>query len=1055
MTRDDRLARIETFRMYWNGLTNETQKKEALKDVLNDLYHDDPDARMVLAAMTAGAETVLRGIPLADRSKTGRADTQFGTVIIEFKADLGKKAMAETAVWELKQYLASNRDAGRTERFTLLATDGRTWRHYTFPYEDTMRPGGLAADVALSEDHAVTLGPGNGDAWFSFIERFVFAQVPQQPTLTLVREQFGERSGLFQAVLTAMEAHYADHAEDPALRVAFEQWQRFLSIAYGASFVNDARVFLVHTYLSVLAKLFAYEVLTGDATVSDGEMAALLTGRFFEGRNVRNFVDDDFFGWIGQDVHRKALASALRAVAAEAARYDFSHVDEDILKGVYQELVDLETRHALGEYYTPDWLCERVMAAFDLPRAAQVLDPACGSGSFLRAAVARMRALHPDLPVEALAGQIVGIDVHPLSVQIAKTTLLLALGADVRAAKRAITLRVYLANTLTIPEGAVQGGLFGASVTVRIDGAPVVLPNALLQDARLFDEGLRVAEELAASTTGGASVTVETISNAVGKRAGGAPSAEVAGALHAVYERFKAAKEAGRDSIWHFLLQNVYRPFTLRKQFDAVVGNPPWLTFNSVTDREYQDQIRALATKGNLLTGKSANMTQLELASVFLTHAATTFLKPGGRIGFVLPRAFFSADQHAPTRTGQTEGVKVTELWDLDGVTPLFPVPACVLFAEQANTAAKRKVPAAGLPGFEASGRLREHNASWDEAKERVTFAPVTWHLATLGRRTAYSTAKPRKGRKENAYRDRFANGATIFPRTFFFTEFAEGVAPPDLEDGRDVALESLVLPEAKDPWKALTVRGTVTSDFLFRTALAQNLLPFALDRTMLTVLPATVGPGGEIALHTASDLRARGDLGAAAWFKQAEAKWDANKTQRNAGMKLVDYLDWHGKLTKQKTTTPYLVLYNSTGKDANAVVVEPGAFDRPFVVDYKAFWYGTEDADEAHYLAAFLNADAPNLMIKDFQSRGLFGARDVNKAILEVPLAAYDGANAAHRKLSEAGREAATEAQAWLSAQVAAAAGEAMPSVGQLRRALRAHLAARLAEIDGLLARA
>ena len=72
----------------WLGLTSELPRKEALKDVLRDLYQGDAEATRVLDAMTAGSEHVIRDIPLADRTKTGRADTQYGTVIIEFEKDL-------------------------------------------------------------------------------------------------------------------------------------------------------------------------------------------------------------------------------------------------------------------------------------------------------------------------------------------------------------------------------------------------------------------------------------------------------------------------------------------------------------------------------------------------------------------------------------------------------------------------------------------------------------------------------------------------------------------------------------------------------------------------------------------------------------------------------------------------------------------------------------------------------------------------------------------------------------------------------------------------------
>jgi hypothetical protein len=43
-------------------------------------------------------------------------------------------------------------------------------------------------------------------------------------------------------------------------------------------------------------------------------------------------------------------------------------VREDVLKGVYQQLIDPKDRHDLGEYYTPDWLCERIVQEL-LPKA--------------------------------------------------------------------------------------------------------------------------------------------------------------------------------------------------------------------------------------------------------------------------------------------------------------------------------------------------------------------------------------------------------------------------------------------------------------------------------------------------------------------------------------------------------------------------------------------------------------------------------------------------------------------------------------------------------------
>jgi hypothetical protein len=124
-------------------------------------------------------------------------------------------------------------------------------------------------------------------------------------------------------------------------------------------------------------------------------MRAVLNGDAFRSSNIERFVEDDFFHWVHADAYFDRLKPMFREIARRIQEFDFTNVAEDILKGVYQELIDLDTRHALGEYYNPDWLCEKVVASLDFQPGSRVLDPACGSGSFLRAAVARLREIDP------------------------------------------------------------------------------------------------------------------------------------------------------------------------------------------------------------------------------------------------------------------------------------------------------------------------------------------------------------------------------------------------------------------------------------------------------------------------------------------------------------------------------------------------------------------------------------------------------------------------------------------------------------------------------------
>lgn len=264
-------------------------------------------------------------------------------------------------------------------------------------------------------------------------------------------------------------------AESSALQMAFAQWRRFLNMAYGR-FNDSPGLFLAHSYLSVFAKLIAYAVLKKQPIPDDQELRATLDGSLFERLNVARFVEDDFFHWVGMEAYFPLLRPMFRALNQEIAEYDFSDVREDILKGVYQELIDLDTRHALGEHYTPDWLCEQIMAELPLAATTRLLDPACGSGSFLRAAAVRLRRDDPALGADDIARQVVGIDIHPLSVQIAKTTLLLALGAAITQCRQPVTLQIYLANSLCTPKGTTD--LFRSTCKISVNSEnPAFLKN--------------------------------------------------------------------------------------------------------------------------------------------------------------------------------------------------------------------------------------------------------------------------------------------------------------------------------------------------------------------------------------------------------------------------------------------------------------------------------------------------------------------------------------------------------------------------------------------------
>ena len=643
----------------------ELPKKEAFKDLLNRLYSGDKEIEKIIDQITLGAESSILNIPRKDKLHRGSADTLYNKIIIEFENDL--KTTLKHAKEQLAGYLLGQFNSGEGYNFILIASDCINWKVFSPDVACIERLNELKEDELILNEiksASFTLTEHNAEEFYYWIDRFLFKEEKLRATLKRIEEAFGYQSNVFIESFREFSNHFQSVKKYGEVQVSFEQWSKFLSIAYG-SFDGSESNFLIHTYLSVFAKMLAYSVVSNDDYISDEEMKGIIDGSIFFKYNIRNFVDDDFFHWVKNERDFKALKKVFRLIAQEISTFDFHEIDEDILKGVYQELIDLDTRHTLGEYYTPDWLCQRIVKEFEFKEGNRVLDPACGSGSFLIASVHRFRELTPKITIEELNGSIYGIDIHPLSVQIAKTNVLLALGKEVVNARTPVHINVYLANTLLAPDGVED--LFGKKFKMTIDKETLELSSQILEDVKIFDEALEACEELAEQTYNRKKATEETFENTLRKQIpGGGFNKQVIESFYKIYISLRSVKEKGRDSIWKFIIGNLYMPYFLSNKFDYVVGNPPWFTFNSIKNEDYQNILVTLAKKYDVKPIKAANMPQMEIAAIFLVYCTNYFLKENGKLAFVLPRSFFSADHHDNTRSGKAKGFRIEQVWDLD-----------------------------------------------------------------------------------------------------------------------------------------------------------------------------------------------------------------------------------------------------------------------------------------------------------------------------------------------------------------------------------------------------
>ena len=107
------------------------------------------------------------------------------------------------------------------------------------------------------------------------------------------------------------------------------------------------------------------------------------------------------------------------------------HKWDDLFGNLYASLIPATTRKQLGEFYTPAWLADHLLDVAGVNEAIatgqniRVLDPACGSGTFLLASVRRM--LKSGMMPERIVQCVAGFDFNPLAVLMSVANLSLAL----------------------------------------------------------------------------------------------------------------------------------------------------------------------------------------------------------------------------------------------------------------------------------------------------------------------------------------------------------------------------------------------------------------------------------------------------------------------------------------------------------------------------------------------------------------------------------------------------------------------------------------------------
>ena len=1015
---------------------NDPTIKDAAAEVLRRHERHEPEANittavrdfLVVTGLVRSDEIGLEEHPALGSRRA--VDLTALDTFMEFKRRIGSHGGLDPNpdyVRQLDDYLEQSDRRGRVRMGVL--TDGKHWL-LRWPH---------AGPVKTTLPYAFTFD--DPDRWFNLFEWLrdnAFAVVENKtPSRETIPAHFGPNSPHYQRDITRLTALYREHKSANTIRVKTQLWQNLLIAALGEVASTPDQMddlFVRHTYLTAVIGMVVQASFGIDVYgLAETNPADLLYGREFRSNTgLQGVVESDFFAW---PTEVEGGLPFVKTLARRVARFDWQQAPNDVASILYETVIPPDERRQLGEYYTPDWLARTmVREVVTNPLDQTVLDPACGSGTFVAEAVthlietARDKKFTGKDTLDRLRVKVSGIDVHPVAVHLARAAWVLAAQPAIQDAldegfQSSITVPIYLGDSLQLRFRT--GDMFAEhDVTIQVNdeqNTELVFPVSLVERAEDFDELMgNVSEAIERD---------EDPFDCLGDNGIKAGSREKE-ILEGTIDKLQTLHREGRNHIWAYYTRNLVRPVALsRSKVNVVIGNPPWLNYNrtvSTLRTELERQSKDLY--GIWQGGRYA--THQDVAGLFFARCVDLYLKDGGVIGMVMPHSALQTGQYAKWRTGTwrpkrylpdfTVNFGFKMAWDLEGLEPndFFPVPASVVFAQRtgavgdATPLVGRVERWLGKPGFNAD-------------------------------RTARTKIVDTSVESDSFYARHSRLGAILYPRCLLFVNEIE--SPTIIQAGQTVTVNPRRGPHDKRPWRDLDLTAitgqTVEKAHVFDVHLGETVVPYLTRSPLKAVLPLRKG---EDALPI--DKRGVGGVSMGGLrmrmrerWKTMSALWEEHKSSVNK-LDLLGQFDYWGHLSAQaswfrsSSNRPIRLVYTKSGIPTAALID-----DHASLVDHTLFWITCKNPFEAHYLLAIINSDALYQAVGALMPKGQFGARHLHKHLWKLPIPEFDADDPLHAEISDAGRAAAAGAAQRLS-ELRAQRGDNV-SVTIARRELRAWL--------------
>lgn len=722
-----------------------------------------------------------------------------------------------------------------------------------------------------------------------------------------------------------------------------------------------AYLFALNTYIAIIAKVVAacalprasQNILEPGVPVAD-RLRSVETGELFEHAGILNMLSGDFFSWYLDDADWARYRPHLDALLGRLGGVDFTvskkHADttRDLFKGIYERFIPREVRHALGEFYTPDWLAEHGMDLLEWSPSDALTDPTCGSGTFLLEAIRRRRKAHSGANAQSLLAGLHGIDLNPLAVLAAKGSLAVFLSPHLDPAQP-IRLPVYLADAIN-PAAVDMFSNYSHVLHTEVGPKEFSVPERMIAHADFFRAFSKIrtlidADYEAAQICSSILPDLEAM---------GLDVSDIA-VVSATVRNLVDLHDQGWNGIWCSILADRFAAGAIPPS-THVCGNPPWVKWSNLPKDYAQSIQQHCRDLGVFSTDKWVGGIEADISTVITYQAVKHYLARGGRLGFFLPGSVFITESSAGFRKFSIDSgrlaCKVLLVEDYQDIRPFDGVsnhPTFLMLERDAPT--KFPVP---YHSWEAGGegskqRVYASAEQFRHSAKRIEGVGVPvpggdgtrpWLVGSAQDQAVFAKvfaagAKPEYQARKGVTTDR--NG--------IFWVYATDTGVPGAITVRNAADigKTKGIPQ---------ITALVESEHVFPLLRGRGVAPFnAVPETELRIVVPQRGMHGDPNLaaaypHTYKFLNR---------FKShLEQRSSLKRFQKGQAF----YSLWS---TGPYTFSPFKVLWREMGNTFAAAYIGSAAMDfsgvKVVVPDHKLYFIPVETEPEAAYLTGFLNA--------------------------------------------------------------------------------------------------